>query len=72
MDGRPIYARYRHGHLSVRVGKRGTSIGDAVTKGQPIVEAVIGDDLDGVLSYAGLKRHTRGLILWPPRAPERP
>lgn len=71
VDGCPIYARYRHGHLSVRIGRRGSSIDDAVRKGQRIVEEVIGDDLDGVLTYAELKRHTKRLLLWPPRATER-
>ena len=68
VDSRPIYARYRHGYLSVAIGRRGSSIDDAVTKGKRIIGEVIGDDLDGVLSYAALKRHTQGLIVWPPRA----
>lgn len=71
VDSRPIYARYRHGYLSVKIGRRGSSIDDAVKNGKRIVGEVIGDDLDGVLSYAELKRHTKRLIMWPPRATER-
>ena len=71
VDGRPIYARYRHGCLSVRVGKQGGSMDDAVRSGKLLLKEVVGDDLDGFMTYADLKHHTKKLILWPPRAGER-
>ena len=63
-DGRPIYARYRHGCLSIRLGRRGKTIEDAV-RGKELLIRMLGHPLDGVMTYAELKRHTRGLIEWP-------
>ena len=68
-DKRPIYARYRHGYLSVRVGKVGRTIEDAVRSGREIVGRVIGDDLDGFMTYQELRRHTKGAITWPRKKP---
>jgi len=63
-DHRPIYARYRHGYLSVRVGRVGRTIDDAIRSGREVVGLAIGDDLDGCMTYAELRRHTRGVIMW--------
>src|SRR3989338_8330316 len=70
-DGRPIYARYRHGYLSIRVGRVGQRIQQAVRSGREIVGLTIGDDLDGVMTYAELRRHTQGLVAWPKKPPRR-
>ena len=73
VDGRPIYARYRHGYLSVLVGRVGQPIDDAIRSDREIVGLAIGDDLDGFMTYQDLKRYTRGVVTWPRRAPpERP
>lgn len=68
-DGRPIYARYRHGYLSVRVGRIGRTIDDAVRSGQEVIGRPVGDDLDGFMTYAELRRYTKGVIEWPRKKP---
>ena len=68
-DGRPVYARYRHGHLSVRVGRVGQTIDDAIRSGREIVGLAIGDDPDGFMTYTDLRRHTQGVIEWPRKKP---
>ena len=68
-DGCPIYVRYRHGYLSVRVGWVGQTSDDAVRSGREIVGLVIGDELDGFMTYQDLRRHTKGIITWPPQQP---
>jgi len=70
-DGRPIYARYRHGYLSVRAGAVGQTIEDAVRSGQEIVGRAIGDAAEGFMTYEDLRRHTQGLIRWPRKKPRR-
>ena len=65
----PIYARYRHGYLSVRVGRVGQTIEQAVRSGREIVGLAIGDGLDGFMTYQDLRRHTRGIIAWPRKKP---
>ena len=69
MDRRPVYVRYRHGYLSVRVGRVGRTIEDAVRSGREIVGLIIGDDLDGFMTYQDLQRHTRGVMTWPRKQP---
>ena len=64
-DDRPIYVRYRHGYLSVRVGRVGRPIEDAIRSDQEVVGFAIGDELDGFITYQGLRRHTKGVITWP-------
>ena len=68
-DGRPVYARYRYGYLSVRVGRPGQTVDEAITSGRPIVGRAIGDALDGCMTYHDLKRHTRGAVQWPRKRP---
>jgi len=70
-DGRPIYARYRHGYVSVRAGQVGQTIEDAVRSGQEIVGRAIGGALEGVMTYEDLRRHTRGSIQWPLKKPRK-
>ena len=68
-DGCPIYARYRHGYLSVRVGRADQPIEDAIRSDQEVVGLVIGDELDGFMTYQDLRRHTKAVITWPPKQP---
>lgn len=63
-DGRPIYVRYRHGRLCIYLGRKGQTVDEAV-RGKELFVRMIGHPLDGVMAYAELKRHTRGLIEWP-------
>ncbi len=65
VDRRPIYARYRYGCLCVHVGRIGGTIRNVIKSGKELVRESIGDRWDGVMTYAELKRHTRGVIEWP-------
>lgn len=49
-NGRPVYIRYRWGHLSIRLGLIGGSITDAVA-GKEIFGAQLADDLHGVIEW---------------------
>lgn len=63
-DGCTIYARYRWGHLSVRVDPRkDPPLGGAV--GTWIFEKKIGGQYDGCLGFDTLVHHTKHLIIWP-------
>lgn len=64
VDGRPIYVRYRWGHLSIRLSKLGGTIEDAVASRKEIISRSIGHPFDGVMTYQELKHQTRGMIHW--------
>jgi hypothetical protein len=64
-DGRAIYARYRHGELSVGVG---SDIDEAVHDGmsdQALYADHIGDGLDGFMDFEELKIYLHGLLEFP-------
>jgi hypothetical protein len=64
-DGRMIYARYRHGELSVGVGK---DIDEAVRSrryGQALYADHVGDGLDGFMDFEELRTHLYGLLEFP-------
>jgi hypothetical protein len=64
-DGRAVYARFRHGHLSVGIG--GTvkeAVGNAMSDQAPY-EGDIGDRSDGFMDFDELKAHLRGLLEFP-------
>lgn len=64
-DGRAIYARYRHGELSVGIG---TDVSEAVRSGmsdQALFTDDIGDGLDGFMDIQELRAHLRGLLEFP-------
>jgi hypothetical protein len=64
-DGRAVYARFRHGHLSVGIG--GTvkeAVGNAMSD-RALHEGDIGDRLDGFMDFDELKAHLRGLLEFP-------
>jgi hypothetical protein len=64
-DGRAIYVRYRHGELSVGIGR---DIDDAVRNGmsdQALYTADIGDRLDGFMNTEELTTRLHGLLKLP-------
>jgi hypothetical protein len=64
-DGRTVYARYRHGALSVGVGD---DLHEAVRNGwtdQALYADCIGDGLDGFMDFEELKVHLHGLLEFP-------
>lgn len=61
-DGRAVYARYRHGFLTVQVG--GTTLDDALDA-DCIVAVQVGDQWDGVMDAQALARHTKDVVAWP-------
>jgi hypothetical protein len=66
--GATIYARYRWGHLTVRIDPReAPPFGGAA--GAWIFAAQIGDDLEGWITYDRLREVTKGLIEWPETEP---
>ena len=64
-DGRTVYARFRHGHLSVGIGKTvGEAVNNAISD-QALYDGEIGDGLDGFMDFEELKAHLRGLVEFP-------
>lgn len=61
-DNRPIYARFRHDTLSVRLGPPGGTSTDAVN-GETVGEWM--GESGSVLYYDELRTLTRGVITWP-------
>src|SRR6187200_3071987 len=64
-DGRAIYARYRHGELSVGVGN---DINEAVRNGmsdQALYANAIGNGLDGFMDPQELKAQLHGVLEFP-------
>jgi hypothetical protein len=64
-DGRAIYIRYRHGHLSVGVGD---DIDEAVRNGksdQTFFADDMNDALDGFMDFEELTAHLHGLLEFP-------
>ena len=64
-DGRTVFARYRWGHLSVRVQPAGVDDGADGAEGKSILEVNHGGQYDGILDYADLRALTRDIIEWP-------
>lgn len=65
-DDRPIYVRYRHGYLSVRLGEKGATEAYASPE---IFGLEIGEPLDGAMAYDELKQHTKDVVQWPAYSP---
>jgi hypothetical protein len=63
-EGRPIYARYRSGFLSVYVGNPDGTTADALGQ-KLLIDVQFCDLLDGSLTYEQLKEATVGSFLWP-------
>lgn len=64
-DGRAVYARFRHGNLSVGVGETVKGAVENAMSDQALFEGEIGDGLDGFMDFEELKTHLRGLIEFP-------
>ena len=66
-DGRVVYARYRHGALSVGVGD---DIDEAIRNGMSdhaLYADYVGDGLDGFMDFDELKTNLHGLLEFPPK-----
>lgn len=64
-DGQVVYARYRHGGLSVGLGD---DIREAICNGksdQALYAASVGDGLDGFMDFEELKVHLSELLEFP-------
>ncbi|MGV1049105.1 MAG: hypothetical protein ACOYD4_11345 [Solirubrobacterales bacterium] len=64
-DGRAVYARYRHGGLSVGLGDE---VQDAIGNGmsdRALYSDYVGDGLDGFMDVEELKVHLHGLLEFP-------
>jgi hypothetical protein len=64
-DGRVIYARYRHGALSVGIGD---DIDEAVRNGrtdEALYADYVGDGFDGFMDFEELRAHLHGLLEFP-------
>lgn len=64
-DGGAVYARFRHGHLSVGIGETVEEAVDNAMSGHALYDGEIGDGLDGFMDFEDLKVHLRGLIEFP-------
>lgn len=64
-EGDTIFARYRWGHLSIRLLPAGVDDGFEGSTGKSILELDHGERLDGFIGYEELRRVTREVIQWP-------
>lgn len=64
-DGRAIYARYRHGALSVGIGDDPEeAVGNSWTE-RALYADYVGDGFDGFMDFEELKVHLHGLLEFP-------
>jgi hypothetical protein len=63
-EGWTVYARYRCGHLSVRIDDAHEPRHGGAA-GRSILEVTLGGEYDGSLDYADLRQHTAGVVEWP-------
>jgi hypothetical protein len=64
-DGRAVYARFRHGHLSVGIGGTVEEAVDNAMSDQALYEGDLGDRFDGFMDFEELKGHLRGRLEFP-------
>jgi hypothetical protein len=64
-DGQVIYARFRHGYLSVGLGQEIAEAVDNSKPGLALYEDLVGDGLDGFMDFEELKGHLGGLLEFP-------
>lgn len=64
-DGRAIYARYRHGALSVGVGDDTAEAVRNSASDQALFTDYLGDGLDGFMDLEELKCHLHTLLEFP-------
>lgn len=61
-DDRLIYGRYRHGRLSIRIGKTGDFSENAGVIGEEIFGERIGDNYDGCMDMEEFKEQTKTVL----------
>ena len=64
-DGMTVYARYRWGHLSVRVDSRDPAPHGGAGGAWIFEKQIDPEGLDGCMSYDELKQHTAEIVEWP-------
>lgn len=64
-EGEMIFARYRWGHLSVRILPAGIDDGAEGATGKSILEVDHGERFDGYIYYHELRSLTEEIIEWP-------
>lgn len=64
-DGCTVYARYRWGHLSVRVDSRNPAPHSGAAGASIMERQLDPEGLDGWLDYEELRAITANLIIWP-------
>lgn len=64
-DGRAVYARFRHGHLSVGIGETVKKAVDNARSDQALYEGDLGDRYDGFMDFEELKERLRGRLEFP-------
>lgn len=68
-DSRGIYARYGGGELTVYLGdpEDGPEIAEATGRLILLKVVELDDDSAGEMTFADLRRHTGGFVVWPDR-----
>lgn len=61
-DGRMVYGRYRHGHLTVEIGAQYDFSEYAAVGGECILEKVVGEPWDGTMSKREFCEHTKDVL----------
>jgi hypothetical protein len=64
-DGRAVYARFRHGHLSVGTGQTVEEAVDNAMSDEALYEGDIGEGFDGFMDLGELKARLQGLLQFP-------
>lgn len=62
-DERPVYIRYRWGHLSIRVGEKDTDHNTPLS-GEVVYSQQIGNKYDGFIELDDIKSLTVKHIIW--------
>jgi hypothetical protein len=63
-DNLPVYIRYRHGWLSIQVGKLGEDWLDAADTYPTVMEELVGGENDGVMATEVMFAKTSGYLDW--------
>lgn len=61
-DSRLIYGRYRHGHLTVQIGKVGDFSEYAAVNGEKVFSSHVGEQFDGYMTLEEFKNHTKEVL----------
>ncbi len=66
-DGRAVYARYRHGELTIGVGDEMDEAVRNASSDVALYAGEVGDGLDGFMSFEELKAKVCGVLEFPAR-----